>query len=226
MTRKWDPRPFREPLAFGISDAALLAFDMRTAVAVSTRASAALAGSPFGLLDAVSSLRLITDAVHEDDALCLALTCRALRDALWERFPATLLHWSCGGVWPGLEFGPGRILTRDAAVLASVSRLMWASRLDSLEWWQDDCQTPDIHYGRDCGRAARPYWLQHGRLDDEELLVKCFPEICVRAARHGAIWIMREARDRGCGVVEGMYVAAASAGQVRGIDRAKQSSAV
>ena len=88
MTREWDPRPFREPLAFGISDAALLAFDMRTAVAVSTRASAALAGSPFGLLDAVSTLRLVTDTVHEDDALCLALTCRALRDALWERFPA------------------------------------------------------------------------------------------------------------------------------------------
>ena len=89
MTREWDLRPFREPLKFGISNAALLAFDMRTAVAVTTRASAALAGSPFGLLDAVSSLRLVTDAVHEDDALCLALTCRAVRDALWERFPDT-----------------------------------------------------------------------------------------------------------------------------------------
>ena len=50
-----------------------------------------LAASPFGMLDARSSLRLVTDAVHEDDALCLALTCRALRDALWARFPA----------WPG-----------------------------------------------------------------------------------------------------------------------------
>ena len=48
----------------------------------------ALAASPFGLLDAHSSLCLVTDAVHEDDALCLALTCRALRDALGLRFPA------------------------------------------------------------------------------------------------------------------------------------------
>ena len=48
----------------------------------------ALAASPFAVLDARGSLRLITDAVHEDDVLCLALACRALRDALWARFPA------------------------------------------------------------------------------------------------------------------------------------------
>ena len=47
-----------------------------------------LAASPFALLDKYSSLHLVTDAVHEDDALCLALTCRALRDALGARFPA------------------------------------------------------------------------------------------------------------------------------------------
>jgi hypothetical protein len=41
-----------------------------------------LLASPFALLDARGSLRLVTDAVHEDDALCLALACRALRDAL------------------------------------------------------------------------------------------------------------------------------------------------
>jgi hypothetical protein len=37
----------------------------------------------FELLDARGSLRLVTDLVHEDDALCLAPTCRALCDALW-----------------------------------------------------------------------------------------------------------------------------------------------
>ena len=46
-----------------------------------------LVASPFALLDAHSCLRLVTDAVHEDDALCLALACRALRDALGARFP-------------------------------------------------------------------------------------------------------------------------------------------
>jgi len=48
----------------------------------------ALANSPFALLDAHSSLHLVTDVVHEDNALCLALTCKALRDALGARFPA------------------------------------------------------------------------------------------------------------------------------------------
>jgi Leucine-rich repeat (LRR) protein len=48
----------------------------------------ALAASPLALLDAHGSLRLVTDAVHEDDALCLALACRAMRDALGVRFPA------------------------------------------------------------------------------------------------------------------------------------------
>ena len=33
-----------------------------------------LAASPLALLDKHCSLRLVTDAVHEDDALCLALT--------------------------------------------------------------------------------------------------------------------------------------------------------
>ena len=48
----------------------------------------AFAESPFALLDVHVSVRLVTDLVHEDDALCLALTCRALRDALGARFPA------------------------------------------------------------------------------------------------------------------------------------------
>jgi hypothetical protein len=67
----------------------------------------ALAASPFALLDAHSSLRLVTDAVHEDDALCLALACRALRDALWARFPARPAGHAHAGK---------RLRTRDAAV--------------------------------------------------------------------------------------------------------------
>ena len=90
----------------------------------------ALAASPFALLDARESLRLVTDAVHEDDALCLALACRALRDELWARFsrrPADDQH------------APGkRLRTRDAAVVATVERLDWLRGL------------PD---------ASRPSWL-------------------------------------------------------------------
>jgi len=36
----------------------------------------------FALLDNHASLRLVADAVHEDDALALALACTPLRDAL------------------------------------------------------------------------------------------------------------------------------------------------
>jgi hypothetical protein len=50
----------------------------------------AFAASPFALLDAHGSLRLVIDAVHEDDAQSLALVCRAMRDALGARFPGVL----------------------------------------------------------------------------------------------------------------------------------------
>ena len=67
----------------------------------------ALAASPFALLDKRGSLRFVTDVVHEDDALCLALACRALRDALWARFPA----WPAGHAHAGK-----RLRTRDVVV--------------------------------------------------------------------------------------------------------------
>jgi hypothetical protein len=67
----------------------------------------ALAASPFAVLDHRGSLRLVTDALHEDDALCLALACRALRDALWARFPARPA---------GHPHAGKRLRTRDAAV--------------------------------------------------------------------------------------------------------------
>jgi hypothetical protein len=53
-----------------------------------------LAASAFALLDRHSSLRLVTDVVHEEDALCLALACRPLCDALWARY-----HSTTGGRW-------------------------------------------------------------------------------------------------------------------------------
>jgi hypothetical protein len=80
-----------------------------------------LAASALALLDKHSSLRLVTDAVHEDDALCLALTCRALRDALWARFPRR----PAGDAHVGM-----RVRTRDAAVVGTVGRLAWARGLD------------------------------------------------------------------------------------------------
>jgi Leucine-rich repeat (LRR) protein len=84
-------------------------------------AMAALAASPFALLDAHSSPRLVTDAVHEDDALCLALSCRPLRDALWARFPARPAGHAHAGK---------RLRTRDAAVGRLGSRVTADGVLD------------------------------------------------------------------------------------------------
>ena len=76
-----------------------------------------LAASAFAILDARCNLRLVTDAVHLDDVLCLALTCRAFRDALWPRFPPRPA---------ALRPHPGkRLLTHIRAMLATPSRRSW-----------------------------------------------------------------------------------------------------
>jgi hypothetical protein len=83
-----------------------------------------LAASPFTLLDARSSLHLVTDVVHEDDVLRLALA-RAARSA-----------WRCGRASrPGR--GYSATSTRvgvsgcalEVAMVAMVARLIWVRGL-------------------------------------------------------------------------------------------------
>jgi hypothetical protein len=105
-------------------------------------APAAPAGR-FELLDARGSLRLVTDAMHEDDALCLTLTCRAMRDALRERFPRRPA--GCGA------HAGARVRTRDAAVVGTVGRLAWARGLDHP--WPES--RAGWHPRRICETAAR-----------------------------------------------------------------------
>jgi hypothetical protein len=63
----------------------------------------------------LSNLRLVTDAVHEDDALCLRLAYRPLRDALWTRsFP----RQPVGDADAGIRLRS----TRKAALVATVAR--------------------------------------------------------------------------------------------------------
>ena len=148
----------REQLA---SHGQLVCTDFRINAAVAAAAAAmrahpshAFRDSPgLALLDAHGSLRLVTDLVHEDDALCLALACRALRDALWARFPQSkvfseMSEDSQSEAESEAEFGseksppaesPGhrlfRFCTRDAAVVATVPRLLWARDLrDRPDW--------------------------------------------------------------------------------------------
>ena len=152
----------------------------------------AFSGSPpFSLLDARGSLRLITDAVHEDDALCLALTCRALRDALWARFPrrpagdALLFISTVRGCVTG-DLAGARVRTRDAAVVGTVGRLAWAWGLDRP--WPE----PPEKFVRQCVRA-------YGVHDDDTRSGSVRQwHTCATAARHGALASLQWARANGC----------------------------
>ena len=88
----------------------------RTSIAARGAAAMALRGSAFALLDRGEAvLRMVTDRVSADeDALCLALTCRPLRDAVFARFPAK---------------DGKRLRTRLSAAVGTVSRFEWARRL-------------------------------------------------------------------------------------------------
>jgi hypothetical protein len=143
----------------------------------------AFSGSPpFSLLDVRGSLRLVTDAVHEDDALCLALACRALRDALWARFPRR----------PADDAGV-RVRTRDAAVVGTARRLAWARGLDRP--WPEPrkhCQPRWI-----CATAARHgalaslQWARANGCDWNEYT-------CQLAAGGGHLAVLQWARANGC----------------------------
>ena len=144
----------------------------------------ALAASRWSLLDARGSLRLVTDVVHEDDALCLALTCRALRDALWVRFPRRRRPYKYGDAHVGTW-----VRTRDAAVVGTVGRLAWARGLDRP--WPES--TPD----RICETAARHgalaslQWARANGCDWDA-------GTCDRAAEGGHLAVLQWARANGC----------------------------
>jgi hypothetical protein len=112
------------------------------------------AAGHFELLDARGILRLVTNLVHEDDALFLALTCRALRDALWARFPRRPSRArQRKSNWGNAHMGV-RVRTRDAAVVGTVGRLVWArGQLDRpwpeprFDWSRSDICKIAARYG-------------------------------------------------------------------------------
>jgi hypothetical protein len=144
-----------------------------------------LAASPFALLDRHSSLRLVTDVVHEDDALCLALTCRALRDALWARFPRR----PAGDAHAG-----ARVRTRDAAAVGTVSRLVWARRYPRRPW---PGVRRDWEPWKICATAARHgalASLQRARANGYDWNAAT----CRVAAEGGHLAVLQWARANGC----------------------------
>jgi hypothetical protein len=141
------------------------------------------------LVNHEDALRLVTDAVHEDDALCLALTCRALRDVLWARFPRRQAGETHAGA---------RVRTRDVAVVATVGRLAWARGLD--QQWQSARQ-PIADGGnlRDniCETAARHgalASLQWARANGYDWAVGT----CGAAAEGGHLVVLQWLRANGC----------------------------
>ena len=87
-----------------------------------------LSGSPFGLLDARGSLRLLTDTFPDDDVLTLALVCRPFRDVLSDRF-IRLRH-------------PGRLLSRmrnEAGNPLSFTRPAVAAAVARIAWTREVC---------------------------------------------------------------------------------------
>ena len=172
---------------------------------------------PFSLLDARGSLRLVTDAVHEDDALCLALTCRALRDALWARFPVRPTSDAHAGA---------RVRTRDAAVVGTVGRLAWVRRGLDRPWpgtrpgWQPNSTWQICARTARYGALASLQWARANGCDWNEATCSAAAEgghlevlqwlrgpiagcnwnadTCMMAAGGGHIAVLKWARANGC----------------------------
>ena len=136
-----------------------------------------LVHSPLSVLNHCGSLHLFTDYVQLDDALCLALTCSCLRDALWARFPPIWRPPEAPGATRMQRLAvarqPGRrVRTRPAAVVGTVSRLAWAQR---------------THVGRP------GTWLP-------ALGGRWGPVICAAMAEHGTLTVLQWASESGgCG---------------------------
>ena len=160
----------------------------------------ALAASPFALLDMHSSLRLVTDVVHEDDALCLALACRATRDALWARYPRRAASDANAGA---------RVRTRDAAVVGTAGRLAWARDLDRP--WPGPRK--EWRPAKICGTAAR-----HGALASLQWArangCGWDTDTCSDAARGGHLVVLQWLRANGCDWDEFTCSEAAVGGQL------------
>jgi hypothetical protein len=155
--------------------------------------------------------------VHEDDALCLALTCRALRDALWERFPRQyhpLSVWTetpealprslHGGRDPTWHYSgrmvDTRLRTRDAAVTTSLNRFMWIRALPpgGVRNMKQGLRGGPT-YGGDSLMWNKPAWLV-----DQYMLREGVPDtrtasaiVCARIAATGSLGVLQWARGTG-----------------------------
>lgn len=111
-----------------VSEANLSSMDRAQIIAQCEELASALLEpklSPFRLLDSPELVRLVTDLVGEDDALCAALVCRTWRAAIFDgdRFPVRPPH--------------KRLRTQWAAFLCSELRFRWAVEHGGCLRWGD-----------------------------------------------------------------------------------------
>ena len=161
--------------------------------------AASLAGSFLERLDARGSLRLVTDAVPEDDTLALALCCRPLRDAIHARFPLRL-----AGPLAGTRFR-----TQDVAVAAVMDRLLLRQPLSTfpvpawLAGWPARVSA-GVQVAR-AGQLRVLQWMQaHG--------CPLNAQMCLAAAEAGQLPVLRWLRANNCEWDAGICEAAAAGG--------------
>jgi hypothetical protein len=150
----------------------------------------ALTNSCFRVLDVQCSLPLVLDLVMEDDALCVALTCAAFRDAIFGRYPRGRVY-SCA---TRCSSSPAvRLCTGVRGVLSSVRRAEWARGLPDCPPWLSRWDGRVCQYIAACGtlEVLQAYALQrHGAA-----ITRCFNGRGFRDVRgiHARVMQPREA---------------------------------
>ena len=187
-------------------------------------------GSCFRLLAGTDELRLVTDLVPAEDALCVALVCRKFRDAVFARFPcpaekhiansfstndprfppgfrsavAALTAWPGGKA--GQKYRP-RFAHEPTDSVLSLARFQWAHSLGliSKRWL----------------RVRRPG--QGGSYRGGITMVTNATAICEAAARGGHLDVLQEAREKGYDWSAATLGAAAKAGHIHILQYARST---
>jgi hypothetical protein len=185
------------------------------------------------LLDARDSLQLVVNLTDEADALCLALTCRVLRDAVFVRFPARPPPSQQDSTASAV-----RLQTHPSALTVSTARFLWARELPGHPPWLDVSEDTEdllsarvaasgnlellrmIHANEGCGltattcsaaaRSGHTAVLQYARKND----CPWDAGVCSGAAAHGHLAVLRWARENGCPWAASTCRSAAAAGHL------------
>ena len=135
--------------------------------------SAALSASPFRLLDSPELLRLVADALDQDDAFAFACAATALRQV------------TCHRDHPCVARFPGGIRTRIAASVASPARMAWMRSM-GLPWDERVCA-----YAAGGGHLEVLQWARAQGCPWDKWT-------CVRARAGGHFAVLQWALAQGC----------------------------